>query len=143
MNKLFKSTDFTATQWDDAEQKAKFANHFVRFVQADFPQSLFPKWFYTRLSMTFGHIAHYNQLGFWETYFTTLDDKIAFLEYTMQGGGYGDSTYTYSDVEKAIQSWLFTNEQEPWNLHALRQRLTKHTEINEREQLKYLQEKYS
>ena len=62
--------NFTATQFDSSEQKEKFYNHFIKFVERDFPQNLFYSWFYRRLSMNFGHIAHYNSLGFFETWFT-------------------------------------------------------------------------
>jgi hypothetical protein len=34
-------TIFTPTQWKTAEVKAKFANHFIRFIDKDCPYSLF------------------------------------------------------------------------------------------------------
>ena len=75
----FTADRFTSTQWDSADRKAAFAKQFIRFVQSDFAKSKFPKAFYVRLSMTFGHIAHYNQGGFFETFFTTTQDKVRFL----------------------------------------------------------------
>jgi len=102
----FTPTEFVPTQWDTAEAKAKFANQFVRFVGSDFEPKKFPKWFYQRLSMTFGHIAHFNQMGFYETFFTSNEGKIRFLLDTLQGGGYGDPAFTYSDVEKALKAAL-------------------------------------
>lgn len=98
----FEAKQFTPTEWDTAEDKAKFANHFMQFVESGFKESLFQKWFYKRLSMTFGHIAHYNQLGFWETFFTRTEDKVQFLKQTIQHHPCGDPTYTYSDVERAV-----------------------------------------
>lgn len=65
---MFTANQFTATKWESAEQKAKFANHFVRFVKSGFKPTLFYSWFYKRLSMTFGHIAHFNRQGFWHTW---------------------------------------------------------------------------
>ena len=56
----FVAADFVPTQWDTAEQKAKFANALLTFVAQDFPRSKFHESFYRRLSNTFGHIAHYN-----------------------------------------------------------------------------------
>lgn len=106
MRSLFRPEQFTATQWDSAADKAKFANQFVRFVESDFKSTLFPKWFYNRLSNTFGHIAHYNQAGFFDTFFVSLAGKIRFLEATLQGGGYGDPTFTYSDVERVLKTWV-------------------------------------
>lgn len=58
--KFFKASDFTDTPSAAKEAKVKFCEQFVRFVESDFAPSAFPKWFYQRLSMTFGHIAHYD-----------------------------------------------------------------------------------
>jgi len=102
----FTASQFTPTQWDNADDKAWFANQFVRFVESGFEQKHFSDRFYRRLSNTFGHIAHYNRLGFWETFFTTTEDKLRFLEITLNHPCYGDPEWTYSDVERALKSWL-------------------------------------
>ena len=104
--KLFTAEQFTPTKFDTAEDKAKFANHFVRFVESDFKSTLFPKWFYTRLSMTFGHIAHYNQSGFYSEFFESTMDKVRFLEQTRLAGCYGSPEHTYCDVERVIVKWV-------------------------------------
>ncbi len=104
--KLFTASQFTPTKFDTAEDKAKFANHFVRFVESDFRSTLFPKWFYTRLSMTFGHIAHYNQSGFYSEFFESTMDKVRFLEQTRLAGCYGSPEHTYCDVERVIVKWV-------------------------------------
>lgn len=103
---LFKAEQFTPTKWNTAEDKAKFANHLVRFVQSGFKKTMFPEWFYTRLSLTFGHIAHYNQWTFYNHFFECGDEmKQQFLSTLKTGGGYGDPEYTYSDVERLIHKW--------------------------------------
>lgn len=102
----FTASQFTPTKFDTAEDKAKFANQFVRFVESGFKWTIFPKWFYTRLSMTFGHIANFNQQGFYATWFGSTESKLAFLRQTLSGGQYGDPAYTYSDVEKALAAWV-------------------------------------
>ena len=62
------AAEFTATKWDSAEKKAEFANKLCKFIAADFKESLFTKAFYERLSMTFGHIAHYAEdVVMWST----------------------------------------------------------------------------
>lgn len=99
----FTADQFVATQWDTAEQKARFANHFMRFLDSIFKESLFQKWFYTRLSRTFGHIAHFDQEGFYHTFFTSLKGRVDFLEQTLGYSCCGDPTYTYSDVERGLQ----------------------------------------
>ena len=108
--KLFNSSQFTPTKWDTNEQKAKFANHFVSFVESDFKRTKFPKWFYNRLSSCFGHIAHYDLLGFYSTFFENNKSKVEFLEHCLKGGGYGSPEFTYSDVERALQTWLTEND---------------------------------
>jgi hypothetical protein len=103
---IFDAAQFQPTKWDTADDKAWFANQFVKFVESGFDQRHFTDRFYRRLSNTFGHIAHYNRLGFWETYFTTPAGRLRFLEIALLHPCYGDPTWTYSDVERAIQVWL-------------------------------------
>ena len=97
---------FTSTEFSTVQDKIKFYNQFIKFVESDYNRSKFPKWFYNRLSMTFGHIAHYNQDGFYNTFFTTKEDKKDFINQCLQYGCYGQPEYTYCDVEKALQSWI-------------------------------------
>jgi hypothetical protein len=129
---------FTATKWDSGDKKAAFARQFIRFVQSDFNMKQFPKTFYVRLSMTFGHIAHFNQHGFFEEFFTTTHDKVRFLRQAMQYPCYGDSSFTYSDVERALQCWL----RESGVLAKYEVRLSKEQEAGERSVLARLQAKY-
>lgn len=100
---------FTATQFSTVEDKEKFVKQFIKFVESDFASSNFPMWFYKRLSMTFGHIAHYNRDGFYGTWFTTTKDKLAFIRNVYQSNRYGDPSCTYSDVEKYLTDWVITS----------------------------------
>jgi hypothetical protein len=59
----FAASAFTATAWSTTEEKAVFANHFVRLVEAGYPEALFTAWFYRRLQHCFGHIAHFDRRG--------------------------------------------------------------------------------
>jgi len=136
-------TDFTAdrfspTSWEPSKKKAQFAKTFIRFVQADFPRRQFTKAFYRRLSLTFGHIAHFGVFGFFDTFFTTTPDKVRFLRMTLQYQPVGDPSFTYSDAEKAIQSWLVQNGV----LAKHEQRLAEEVEAAERKELARLKEKY-
>ena len=97
---------FTPTQFDTVKDKEHFAEQFQRFVVKGFKRTMFSKKFYTRLSMTFGHIAHYNQGGFYETFFSGDEAVYAFLDQTLKHPCYGDPAYTYSDVERYLQGWL-------------------------------------
>jgi hypothetical protein len=107
--KDFTADQFTSTRWEDAEEKARFARRFIRFVESDFAERDFSQALYRRLSLCFGHIAHYNRRGFYEEFFTTTEGKVRFLRMTLKHDCYGDPAYTYSDVERALQSWLQQN----------------------------------
>ena len=98
----FVAADFVPTQWDTTERKAKFANALLTFIAQDFPRSKFHEGFYRRLSNTFGHIAHHDSTGFYERFFLSAADKLAFLEQCVTWPCYGDPTFTYSDVERAV-----------------------------------------
>lgn len=100
---LFEDGAFTATKFQSSAEKAKFANHLLRFIGAGFPEAAFKKPFYNRLSMCFSHIAHYDRNGFWGHFFTSTDSRIDFLDHTLRGGGYGDPAWTCCDVELAVR----------------------------------------
>src|SRR5262249_861762 len=89
----FTAEQFTPTKWDAGQTKANFARQFVKFVESDFDQRLFSQAFYRRLSMTFGHIAHFNRQGFFETFFSTTADKVRFLRMTLVHPCFGDPAF--------------------------------------------------
>ena len=134
----FTAADFTATKWDTGEGKAKFANDLCRFMAKDFKEGLFTRALYRRLSMCWGHIAHYDRTGFFSEFFRDLQGKVAFLEQTLQWRCFGDPTYTYSDVERAVSARLRACDL----LAAYRQLRLAEVEGAEREVLKRLQAKY-
>jgi hypothetical protein len=102
----FVAADFVPTQWDSAEQKAKFVNALLTFVAQDFPRSTFHEGFYRRLSNTFGQIAHYDSAEFYGRFFLTAQDKLEFLDQCVTWPCHGDPTFTYSDVERAVGARL-------------------------------------
>lgn len=105
--------DFTPTQWETSEQKQKFARHFIRFVMGGFKWTVFPNWFYTRLSTCRGHIAHYSRAGFYNTWFSDRNQRSDFIKHWANMDGrhpiYGDPKFTYSDVEQFLQEWIRGN----------------------------------
>ena len=129
---------YTATKFSTVEDKEKFVHQFKKFIESDFAKSKFPKWFYNRLSMTFGHIAHYNQAGFFETFFTNTRDKVRFLQSTLETGCYGSPEHTFCDCEHDIHVWL----KEQGTLEKYQALLTAQVENYERAELTRLQEKY-
>jgi hypothetical protein len=137
-SKTFKPDQFTPTQFDTAADKAKFANCFVRFVESGFKFTLFPSWFYKRLSMTFGHIAHYDIHGFYHTWFANTATQITFLKRTQFYGCWGDPAFTYCDAEAALKKWVQTTD----HLSKLEQKQAAEVEAAERAQLAFLKAKY-
>jgi len=134
----FTGEQFTPTKWDNAQAKANFGRQFIKFVESDFDAKRFSQAFYRRLALTFGHIAHFNRQGFFETFFTTTADKVRFLRMTLAHPCFGDPAFTYSDVERALQSWLL----ERGLLAKHEQRLADETEAGERTELARLKAKY-
>jgi hypothetical protein len=135
---LFEAGQFTPTEFSTAEDKARFANQFVAFVESDFSASKFPNWFYKRLSMSFGHIAETDQGGFYETWFSSTARKVQFLKHTLDRGGCGDPRYTYSDVEQDLGVWL----RESPLIETLQLRNAQEIEAEERRVLARLKAKY-
>jgi hypothetical protein len=108
----FTETDFTATKFATAEEKARIANKLTRFILGGFKQKSFSKAMYTRLSNMYGHIAHYDIHGFYETWFSGSKERFKWAEYVLQGGAYGcvgSPAHTWSDVEKALMVWMRDN----------------------------------
>jgi hypothetical protein len=103
MNPAFTAAELTPMQWASAEDKAKFANALMKFVANEFPRQSFTRSLYHRLSNTFGHIAHTNLDGFYGAFFERAFDKIVFLEQTLSWPHFGEPTFTFSDVERAVK----------------------------------------
>jgi hypothetical protein len=99
----FLPSDFTATKFSTAADKAEFGNTLLRFIESEWAAALFTKRFYNRLSMCFAHIAHNNRAQFYEEWFSSLAAQVRFLKHTLRFPCYGDPEFTFSDVERAIQ----------------------------------------
>ena len=59
----FLPSDFIATKFSNAADKAEFGNTLLRFIESEWAPALFTKSFYNRLSMCFVLIAHYVESG--------------------------------------------------------------------------------
>jgi len=96
-------SDFVPTPFSTAADKADFGNTLLHFIASEWQQELFTKSLYNRLSMCFGHIAHYDRQGFYETWFTSDADRLRFLHHTLKHPCWGSPEHTFRDVEQAIQ----------------------------------------
>ena len=107
--RLFAADRFTATQHSTAEEKARFCNDFSRFVLRGFARKSFTQKFYERLSLIFGHIAHFNAGGFWDVWFATPAKQRQFVQRVHEWVAMGDPRFCWSDVEKELKSWVVTS----------------------------------
>ena len=143
----FLPSDFTATKFSTAADKAEFGNTLLHFIESEWAPALFTKSFYNRLSMCYGHIAHYNRTQFYEEWFSYLAAQVQFLKHTLRFPCYGDPEYTFSDVERAVQREIvnrnyfaryelrLAEEQQATDLALLRQLESKYrTTVGERDQ---------
>jgi len=143
----FLPSEFTATKFSTAADKAEFGNTLLHFIESEWAPALFTKSFYNRLSMCFSHIAHYNRTQFYEEWFSSLAAQVRFLKHTLRFPCYGDPEYTFSYVEMAIQreivnrnylarnELLLAEEQQAADLALLRQLESKYrTPVRGRDQ---------
>jgi hypothetical protein len=110
----------------------------LKFMANDFPRTGFKKALCTRLSMTFGHIAHYNLPSYFSTFFEDETAKIDFIEQTLQWPCWGDPAFTFCDVERVIQTRLRSSGL----LDLKRAQLAAQTRQRERAQFERLKAKY-
>ncbi len=98
----FEAAQFKPTPFTSAEMKAAFANELVRFLANDCAETRFTKKFYRRLSLSFGHIAHFDRFGFYEYFFSDTAGKIDFVRQTIDWVPCGHPSHTFCDVEQAV-----------------------------------------
>jgi hypothetical protein len=104
----FVASQFVATERTSAADKAVFGNTLLHFIESAWKQSLFTKRFYQQLSNCFGHIAHYDIHGFYQTWFTNDKDRLEFLRNASHWPCYGDPKFTFSDVERAVRRQILS-----------------------------------
>lgn len=134
---------FTATQWDSAEAKARGMNALAAFIEAGFSEVKFTRRVYDVLHLhLLGHIAHFDKAGFYNTWFATPERQLAWLRYAARGGaygaGHGDPAYTWSDVETVLVGWLRSSGR----VHRYETIVEERTTRRELAQLAYLEAKY-
>lgn len=136
----FTAQDFTGTKFASAEDKAKWANKFTKFILGGFQRSSFRKDIYRQLHNMFGHCAEYDLDGFHHTWFEDTDKCLHWVETvaTTWLVGIGQPQFTWSDVEIKVVQWMRDN-----NIHdQIAGYLQAETEQKERAMLKLLQQRY-
>jgi hypothetical protein len=99
----FSPSEFVSTEWSTTAEKADFGNRLLHFLEAGCPREFFTKKFYTRLSVIFGNIAHYDLETFYDTWFTRDRHRLGFVQKLLRWPCHGDPKLNFSDVERATQ----------------------------------------
>ena len=136
----FTAKDFTTTNFATAEDKAKWANRFTKFILGGFQRNSFKKEVYKQLHRMFGHCAEYDLDGFYYTWFENTHKCLHWVETvtTTWLAGIGQPQFTWSDVEIKLIQWIRDN-----NIHdQVAGYLQAETEQKERATLKVLQDRY-
>ena len=136
----FTGKDFTSTNFATAEDKAKWANKFTKFILGGFQRSSFKKEIYKQLHHMFGHCAEYDLDGFYSTWFGDTYKCLHWVETvaTTWLAGIGQPQFTWSDVEIKVIQWIRNN-----NIHdQIAGYLQAETEHKERATLRVLQTRY-
>lgn len=97
---------YTATKHTYAADKKKIAEHLAAFIDSGFSVALFTHALYKALNSMFGHIAHYNREGFYNTWFESTRMQAKWLHNAANWSCPGDPAFTWSDVERDIQSYI-------------------------------------
>lgn len=136
----FSAEQFTPTRFDSAADKAKWANAMARWAQKGFPEQGFTKNLYYHLYQhMYGHIAHYNQWGFFGEWFANDQKCLSWLLHAAKSQAYGDPAHTWSDVALAFTAWV----KQSGLIELYQQKVDQAKEAQERAQLAYLQQKYN
>lgn len=94
-----------------AEDKEKALKAWNRFIKSEFNIKYFTKRLYDHLTLHCSFIAHFNQQGFYSTYFEDPEDTIKFMKQFDQDHGcvsveYGSTHWLnsedYSDINRAM-----------------------------------------
>src|SRR5690348_10180530 len=107
METIFQASQFTATEFDTAEHKARMANALLRFIERGCPFTMFTGPLYQAINLhLWSHIAEFNRHGFYGVWFETPYKITMFIERAMRTPSYGDPTHTWSDVGESLTRYF-------------------------------------
>lgn len=130
---------FTATKWDRADVKFKYAKRLCRFLERRCPKKSWNKAFYNRLMQMFGFIAHYSVDGFWDSRLKGPVERLRTVEAILNHPCHGMPDHTWCDVERVVQRFVTENGLRPIYETAAQEAV----EATEKTELERLQAKYS
>lgn len=87
------------TKFMSAQEKEKVLKDWQRFIESDFHKARFTKRLYSHLIQHCSFIAHYNQAGFYGTYFEDPEDTMRFIKQF-------DKDQGCISVEYGMKYWL-------------------------------------
>lgn len=91
-----------------AEEKEKVLKDWRRFIESDFSKNRFTKNLYDHLIQHCSFIAHYNQQGFYGTYFEDPEDTMRFMKQF-------DKVQGCVSVEYGMKYWLTAEDYQDIN----------------------------
>jgi len=97
---------YVATRRSTVGDKMRTYVHFHKFLESDFNERVFNKWFYRRLGTMFGLSRHFCRMSFYNHWFSTDNRRYEFIKKVLEWECSGDPALCYSDVERDIQKLL-------------------------------------
>lgn len=82
-----------------SDEKERVLKDWQRFIESDFDKAKFTKRLYNHLIQHCEFIAHYNQYGFYSTYFEDPEDTLKFMKQF-------DKSQSCFSVEYGLDYWL-------------------------------------
>ena len=136
--KPFSAEQFTSTAYTTAEEKARWVNTLVAWIEKGYPKSGFTDALYRGFHVYMCYSAEYNLYQFYSEWFANDSRRLAWLKYVLEEVNLGRPEYTWSDVVRALKSWIRRNNL----VVAYQQRVDQAIEERERALLAYLLAKY-
>ena len=96
------TADFRTGRFAAAEEKSRFLVALVEFLCNHCDRDRFTRLIYAGLSQHLGHIAHYNEQGFYENWFEDHVLRVLFLRRHMHEQTFGE----WRDVGNAFKRWV-------------------------------------
>lgn len=133
---LFKPQDFApelfiATPWATAQDKSRGVRQVAEFLLQPTYENFTQPVYHTLYQYLYGHIAHYDRDGFWDEWFATEQQYVAWVEQAIatvgrwvppeldsveeikawiaSKGGYRQADRSWKDAELALTRWIINN----------------------------------